>query len=87
MSSAELDLLTTTGGARLRPSPNQIFETLTAYHRTAALKAAIELDLFTAISNGKTTITSLAKGMGGSERGVRRRCPLAQDSRIARFTH
>ncbi len=30
------------------PSPDLFFETMNAYQRTAALKAAIDLDLFTA---------------------------------------
>ena len=34
------------------PSPALVFETLFAYQRTAALRAAIELDLFRAIGEG-----------------------------------
>jgi hypothetical protein len=43
------------------PSPEKFFETLTAYQHTAALKAAIELDLFTAIGDGQNTVQALAK--------------------------
>ncbi len=35
------------------PSPVLFFQTLTAYQRSSALKGAIELDLFTAIGNGR----------------------------------
>jgi hypothetical protein len=41
------------------PSPNRFFETMLAYQRTAALKAAIELDLFTAIGQTSGTIPEL----------------------------
>jgi hypothetical protein len=33
--------------------PDKFFESMTAYQHTAALKAAIELGLFTAIGEGK----------------------------------
>ncbi len=35
------------------PSPGLIFDTLLAYERTAALKAAIDLDLFRAIGEDR----------------------------------
>jgi DNA-binding IclR family transcriptional regulator len=47
---------------------------MVAYQRTAALKAAIDLDLFMAIGNGQKTISALAKQRKGSERGVRILC-------------
>jgi ubiquinone/menaquinone biosynthesis C-methylase UbiE len=50
------------------------YETLNAYQRTAALKAAIELDLFTAIAEGTNTVRSLAKSRQATERGVRILC-------------
>ena len=56
------------------PSPEKLFETLHAFQQTAALKAAIELDLFTAIGEGLNTVSSLAKKIHGSERGVRIIC-------------
>jgi predicted nicotinamide N-methyase len=52
-------------------SPLRIFETLGAFHRTAALKVAIELDIFTAIAQGANTASTLAKRCSASERGVR----------------
>ena len=54
-----------------QPSPVLLFDTINAFHRTESLKAAIELDLFTAIGEGATTPAALAKRCGASERGVR----------------
>jgi hypothetical protein len=56
------------------PSPELIFETLIAYQRSAALRAAIELDLFRAIGEGPGDIASLARQCGASERGIRILC-------------
>ena len=42
-------------------SPERIFTTLFAYQQTFALKAAIELDLFTAIGEGANDPALLAK--------------------------
>lgn len=56
------------------PSPTLFFETINAYQRTEALKAAIELDLFTAIGEGKTTAAALAPACGCAERGARTLC-------------
>ncbi len=52
-------------------SPLRIFETLEGFQRTAALKAAIELDLFTAIGEGTNTASTLAKRCSAAERGIR----------------
>jgi hypothetical protein len=56
------------------PSPALIFDTLNAYQRTAALRAAIELDLFTAIAEGKKTARDLAARIQASEKGTRVLC-------------
>ena len=53
------------------PSPQLFFETINAFHRTAALKAAIEIGLFTAIGKTSATATALATRCKASERGVR----------------
>ena len=37
------------------PSPQLFFETVTAFHKTEALKAAIQLEIFTAIGEGNQT--------------------------------
>jgi ubiquinone/menaquinone biosynthesis C-methylase UbiE len=52
----------------------RIFETLRAYQQTAALRAAIELDIFTAIGDGATTAAEIAAKRNVSERGVRILC-------------
>jgi ubiquinone/menaquinone biosynthesis C-methylase UbiE len=57
-----------------RPSPALVFETLTAHQRTAALRAAIELDLFRAIGDGPNDVSSLARRCSASERGIRILC-------------
>jgi SAM-dependent methyltransferase len=54
-----------------KPSPERIFSTLTAYQQTEALKAAIELDIFTKIGEGANEASALAKAIGASERGTR----------------
>ena len=56
------------------PNPALIFETLNAYQRTAALKAAIELDAFTAIGEGAKTPAALAIRCQAAERGMRILC-------------
>lgn len=53
------------------PTPQLFFQTANAYQRTQALKAAVELDLFTAIGLGKDTVDTLAQRCGAAERGVR----------------
>ena len=55
-------------------SPALFFDTLNAYQRSAALKAAIELDLFTAIGEDRHTGTDLARQCKTSERGMRILC-------------
>ncbi|HEV2913428.1 MAG TPA: class I SAM-dependent methyltransferase [Pyrinomonadaceae bacterium] len=56
------------------PSPILFFDTINAYQRTAALKAAIELDVFTAIAKGAVTAQAIAEECGASERGTRILC-------------
>jgi 2-polyprenyl-3-methyl-5-hydroxy-6-metoxy-1,4-benzoquinol methylase len=56
------------------PSPGIVFETLLAYERTAALRAAIELDLFRAIGDGPGDVESLARQCSASTRGIRILC-------------
>ena len=42
-------------------SPENIFNTLWGFQRTAALKTGIDLDIFTAIAEGDRTAAALAK--------------------------
>src|ERR1700726_1466092 len=56
------------------PEPTLFFETMNAYQRTSALKGAIQLDVFTAIGEGKTTVNAIAARCQTSERGMRILC-------------
>jgi 2-polyprenyl-3-methyl-5-hydroxy-6-metoxy-1,4-benzoquinol methylase len=56
------------------PSADIVFDTLFAYQRSAALKSALDFDLFTAIDEGAQTSSALSKRCGASERGVRILC-------------
>jgi 2-polyprenyl-3-methyl-5-hydroxy-6-metoxy-1,4-benzoquinol methylase len=60
--------------ATQQPSPQLFFQTINAYQRTEALKAAIELEVFTAIGEGNTSASTLAKRCDTSERGMRILC-------------
>jgi ubiquinone/menaquinone biosynthesis C-methylase UbiE len=53
------------------PSPTLFFETIRAYQQSAVLKAAIDLDLFTAIAEGADTVGAIARRSGASARGIR----------------
>jgi 2-polyprenyl-3-methyl-5-hydroxy-6-metoxy-1,4-benzoquinol methylase len=55
-------------------TPERIFNTLNAYQDTAALKAALELDVFTAIGQGSNDARKLAGEVGCAERGIRILC-------------
>jgi ubiquinone/menaquinone biosynthesis C-methylase UbiE len=56
------------------PSAEIVFDTMFAYQRSAALKSAIDLDLFTAIDGGDRTTSAIAARCAASERGVRILC-------------
>jgi 2-polyprenyl-3-methyl-5-hydroxy-6-metoxy-1,4-benzoquinol methylase len=57
-----------------RPTPEHIFATLNAHQQTAALKTAVELDLFTVIDEGHRRVPDIAKRLNAPERGVRILC-------------
>src|SRR5215472_7886625 len=57
-----------------KPDPVRIFDTIQGYQRAFALKASIELDVFTAIARGSHTAAEIAKASQASERGVRILC-------------
>lgn len=57
-----------------QPSPQLFFQTINAYQQTEGLKAAIELEVFTAIGEGNTTVPEIAKRCEASERGMRILC-------------
>jgi len=56
------------------PSPDPFLGTMTAYQRSAALKGALDLDLFTAIGAGAATVPALAERCAASPRGTRILC-------------
>jgi 2-polyprenyl-3-methyl-5-hydroxy-6-metoxy-1,4-benzoquinol methylase len=53
------------------PSPGIVFDTLQAYQRSVALRAAIDLDLFTAIAEGNRSLSAIAARIKASEKGTR----------------
>jgi hypothetical protein len=55
-------------------NPGRIFDTLNAYQRTMALKAAIELDIFTAIAEGANSVSAIAERCQATPRGIRILC-------------
>jgi predicted nicotinamide N-methyase len=60
--------------AAQQPSPALFFQTVNAHQRTEALKAGIELELFTAIAEGNTTAADIAKRCQTSDKGMRVLC-------------
>jgi 2-polyprenyl-3-methyl-5-hydroxy-6-metoxy-1,4-benzoquinol methylase len=66
------------------PSPALFFDTLSAFQRTEALKAAVELDLFSQIALGHHTPAELAQACQAAPRGIR---ILADFLTIAGFLH
>ncbi len=56
------------------PSPVLFWETVNAYQRTAALRAGLELGVFTAIGEGANAPESLAARCGAAPRGIRILC-------------
>jgi ubiquinone/menaquinone biosynthesis C-methylase UbiE len=57
-----------------QPSPQLFFDTINAFQKSAALKGAIDLDLFTALAEGNHTSESIALRCQASQRGTRILC-------------
>jgi 2-polyprenyl-3-methyl-5-hydroxy-6-metoxy-1,4-benzoquinol methylase len=55
-------------------NPGIVFEMVQAHQKTAAMNAAIELDVFRAVGQGPGDAASIAKQCGASERGIRILC-------------
>jgi len=55
-------------------NPGIVFEMVQAVQKTAALKAAIDLDIFRAVGEGPGDVASIAKHAKASERGIRILC-------------
>jgi len=56
------------------PNPGRLFQTFNAFQQSAAMKAAVELDVFTAIGDRQTTAAQIAQRAGAAERGIRILC-------------
>src|SRR5215472_3553251 len=55
-------------------NPEPIFAQINTFQQTEAMKAALELELFTAVAEGNNTVESLAKCCQASQRGIRILC-------------
>ena len=66
----------------MMPSPDLVFESMFAYQKSAALKSAVELDLFTAIDDGASSASAIAQRVNASERGVRILCDFLTINRL-----
>jgi len=60
--------------AQSQPSPDLFFDTVTAYQKTAALKAAVDLSLFTVIADGALTAAEVAGRCHAAVRSTRILC-------------
>lgn len=56
------------------PNPVAIFDTLNAFQRTGALKAAIELNVFTVLGGKSLEASAIADACGADTRGIRILC-------------
>jgi ubiquinone/menaquinone biosynthesis C-methylase UbiE len=57
-----------------QPSPQLFFDTVNSHVRTEALKAALELEVFTKIAEGNHTAADIGRASNASERGTRILC-------------
>ena len=56
------------------PNPGRIFQISNAFQQTAALRAAVDLNVFTAIADRQTTAEQIAERAGTAMRGIRILC-------------
>ncbi len=59
---------------QMAPSPLKFFEAIRAFEQSAALKVALDLDLFTAVAEGAETVDAIARRTSAATRGVRILC-------------
>ncbi len=57
-----------------QPTPERFFNTVNAFQQTEAMRAALDLGIFTAIGEGNTIPATIATRVKASERGVRILC-------------
>ena len=55
-------------------TPDLFWETMTGYQRSETLKAAVDLEVFTKIAEGKRSARAIAEASNASERGIRILC-------------
>ena len=55
-------------------TPERLFNTISAHQQTAAIKTAVELEIFSAIAEGKTSASAIAQRCDIAERGARILC-------------
>jgi len=73
-------------------NPGIVFDMMQAHQRTAALKAAIDLDVFRAVGEGPGDAASIARQCAASERGIRILCDFLVINGVlakqdGRYTH
>lgn len=73
-------------------NPGLVLDMLQAHQRTAALKAAIDLDVFRAVGEGPGDVASIARHYAASERGIRILCDFltiygVRDKEGGRYRH
>jgi len=66
--------MTAAASSPQQPTPERFFGAINAYEQTEAIKAAVELEVFTAIAEGNTKAAAIAERCKASERGVRVLC-------------
>ena len=71
LSTTGRDLPLDNGMTPAHPSPALFFDTINAYQKTHALRAAVELDLFSHIGRSGASLSELARQTACPERGVR----------------
>jgi 2-polyprenyl-3-methyl-5-hydroxy-6-metoxy-1,4-benzoquinol methylase len=64
----------TTTALQQQPTPERFFNAINAYELTEAIKAAVELEIFTAVAEGNTSPATIAKRCRAAERGARILC-------------
>ena len=55
-------------------TPDLVWDAVTGFQRSAAIKAAVDLEIFTHVGAGAKTAAAIAEAAGASERGVRILC-------------
>src|ERR1019366_2787498 len=70
----EGDVMPSVSNAEAPLNPGLVFDMVNAHQRTAALNAAIDLDVFRAVGEGPGDAASIARHCKASERGTRILC-------------